>query len=322
MRENGNEAQLDLDEVRVLLQQLGLDRKLITEQSAICVLALADGMERHGLLPGKKRLRDGARIHDIIEFARQECGKDVAENTRESYRKLSLRPLCDEGLVVRHQLSTNDPKTFYRLHPEMLRLLTCTAPLERRWLAWEMASRLSQGASWKQQRRWAEVPVEVGLPQPYFLSPGSHSRLAADVVQVYAPAFLRAPQVVYLGDTRHKGGYQNRDLMRELNLPLQVTSNLPDVILLSEAERCLVVVEVVASSGPISGARLLQLEQLVQQSLELGYQLRYVTAFPSRRIFRRFAEEIAWGTQVWIANEFEQVITFGTRKGDPSGRSS
>ena len=309
--EDSADIQLDLDEVKVLLQQLSLDRRLITEQSAICVLALADGIARDGLLPGKKRLRDGARIHDIIEFARRECGKEVAENTRESYRKLSLQPLCEEGLVVRHQLSTNDPKTFYRLHPEMLRLLTCPAPLERRWLAQGLAARLSQGETWKQQRRRAEIPVEVGQPQLHFLSPGTHSRLTAEVVEVYAPLFLRVPRVVYLGDTRHKGGYQNRDLMRELNLPIQVTASLPDVILLCEAGRCLVVVEVVASSGPISPPRLTQLQHLVQQSLVLGYRPRYVTAFPSRRVFRRFIEDIAWGTQVWIANEAEQVITFG-----------
>lgn len=308
-----DEAQLDLDEIKVLLQQIGLERRLITEQSAICVLALADGTERDGLLPGKKRLRDGARIHDVIEFARHECGKEVAENTRESYRKLSLKPLCDEGLVVRHQLSTNDPKTFYRLHPELLRVLTCPAPLERRWLARDLALRLSKGETWQQQRRHAEIPVEVGLSQPYFLSPGTHSRLAADVVEVYAPTFLKMPRVVYVGDTRHKGGYQNRDLMRELNLPIQVTSSLPDVILFCETERCLIVVEVVASSGPISAARLEQLQQLVRQTVALGYGTRYVTAFPSRQVLRRFVEDIAWGTQAWIANEAEQVITFGGR---------
>ncbi|GIX48785.1 MAG: type II restriction endonuclease BsuBI [Candidatus Tectimicrobiota bacterium] len=307
-----DETRLDLEEVKVLMQQLGLDRRLITDQSAICLLALADGVERQGLLPGKRRLRDGARIHDIIEFARQECGREVAENTRESYRKLSLQPLCEEGLVIRHQLSTNDPKTFYRLHPEMLRVLTCPAPLERRWLARELAARLAQGQSWKQQRRRAEIPVEVGQPQPFFLSPGAHSRLAAEVVAVYAPTFLRTPRVVYVGDTRHKGGYQNRDLMRELNLPLQVTAQLPDVILLCESERLLVVVEVVASSGPITPARLARLQALVRQPVAMGYRPRYVTAFPSRRVFRRFVEELAWGTQVWIAAEAEQVITFGT----------
>jgi len=118
--------------------------------------------------------------------------------------------------------------------------------------------------------------------------------------------------VVYLGDTRHKGGYQNRDLMRELNLPIQVTASLPDVILLCEMERYLVVVEVVASSGPVSTARLAQLQHLVQQAQALGYRPRYVSAFPSRRVFRRFVEDIAWGSQVWIANEAEQVINFGT----------
>ncbi|PON12588.1 hypothetical protein C2W62_38845 [Candidatus Entotheonella serta] len=119
------------------------------------------------------------------------------------------------------------------------------------------------------------------------------------------------PRVVYLGDTRHKDGYQNRALMRELNLPIQVTANLPDVILLCEAERRLVVVEVVASSGPISASRMAQLDQLVAQPQSLGYRLRYVTAFPNRRILRRFIEEIAWGTDVWVASEPEGVIHFG-----------
>lgn len=305
------DAQLDLEEVKVLLQQLGLDRKLITDQSAICVLALADGRERDGLLPGKKHLRDGARIHDIMTFARQDCGREVAENTRESYRKLSLRPLCEEGLVIRHQLSTNDPKTFYRLHPDILRLMTCPAPLERRWMAKELASRLTEGQGWRQEQRKAEVPVEVGQAQPFFMSPGAHSRLTADVVETYASRFMVKPRVVYLGDTRHKDGYQNRDLMRELNLPIQVSANLPDLILLCEAERRLVVVEVVASSGPISASRLAQLEQLVLQPQAMGYRLRYVTAFPTRRILRRFIEDIAWGTDVWIASEPEGVIQFG-----------
>jgi hypothetical protein len=77
-------------------------------------------------------------------------------------------------------------------------------------------------------------------------------------------------------------------------------------------ERYLVVVEVVASSGPISTARLAQLQHLVHQAQALGYRPRYVSAFPSRRVFRRFVEDIAWSTQAWIANEAEQVIHFGT----------
>jgi hypothetical protein len=39
--------------------------------------------------------------------------------------------------------------------------------------------------------------------------------------------------------------------------------------------------------------------------------LRYVTVFPSRRVFRRFVEEIAWGTDVWIADEPDHLVRFG-----------
>jgi type II restriction enzyme len=68
----------------------------------------------------------------------------------------------------------------------------------------------------------------------------------------------------------------------------------------------------VASSGPISAARLVQLESLVEQCVSLGVRLHYVTVFPSRRIFRRFVEDIAWGTDVWIADEPEHIVRFGT----------
>jgi hypothetical protein len=227
MVEDLEEAQLDLDEVKVLLKQLGLDRKLITEQSAICILALADGREREGLLQGKTHLRDGARIHDIMTFARQDCGKEVAENTRESYRKASLRPLCEEGLVIRHQLSTNDPKTFYRLHPDILRLMTCPAPLERRWLAQELASRLSQ-EGWQQQQRKAEVPVEVGQAQPFFLTPGAQCRMTPGGVGHFATRFIFKPRVCYVGETRQKNGKKNPKIMRGLNLPIKFTAKRPE----------------------------------------------------------------------------------------------
>ena len=91
------------------------------------------------------------------------------------------------------------------------------------------------------------------------------------------------------------------------------------MVLLCEAERRLVIVEVVASSGPISPARLTQLQALVQQPAALGYRLRYVTAFPSRRVFRRFVEDIAWGTDVWIANEADRIVHFGTADLDRAG---
>jgi hypothetical protein len=51
---------------------------------------------------------------------------------------------------------------------------------------------------------------------------------------------------------------------------------------------------------------------LVQQAQALGYRPRYVSASPWRRVLRRFVEDIAWNTHVWMANAAEQVISLGT----------
>ncbi|MGQ3683404.1 MAG: BsuBI/PstI family type II restriction endonuclease [Candidatus Loosdrechtia sp.] len=85
---------------------------------------------------------------------------------------------------------------------------------------------------------------------------------------------------------------------------------MPDVILLSEHEKHLVIVEAVTSSGPINHIRLEQLQKLTKGSGKLGYKINYVTAFPSRSVFRRFVEEIAWGSSVWIENEPNNIVHF------------
>jgi hypothetical protein len=72
----------------------------------------------------------------------------------------------------------------------------------------------------------------------------------------------------------------------------------------------LLVVEAVTSGGPIDAARLEQLRTLCRGPVQLGVRLELMTAFPSRKDLRRFIEEIAWGTGVWIAEEPWNLIHF------------
>src|SRR5437762_9333659 len=94
-----------LAQIQELLQRVHFPRRYNTRQTAICLFALLNEEARAGLLAGKKSLHEGARIHDIMEFARSELGIRVAENTRESYRKSSLKPLFDAGLINRVRTS-------------------------------------------------------------------------------------------------------------------------------------------------------------------------------------------------------------------------
>jgi hypothetical protein len=302
------------EEVRDLLRELSFPPGATTNQTAFTILALADRKPRPGLLSGHSCLADGARIHDILNFVRTDFNRKVAENTRESYRKNSLRPLIDAGWVIRHQLTTNDPNTYYRLNREFARLLEGAAGPERERLVGRL--RLGRPSRRSRGRRKDGVEVQIAPDQSFLLGPGTHNELEKEVVEILAPALLRRPAVLYLGDTAPRSGFQDRVLMRRLNLPIDVRGSLPDVVLYDPDDR-LLIVEVVTSGGPIDSTRLVKLRELARGPAKLGKLIDYVTAFSTRRILRSFVEQIAWGTSVWIAEEPSNLIHF-VRIEDPA----
>ena len=106
--------------------------------------------------------------------------------------------------------------------------------------------------------------------------------------------------------------------MRRLNLPINVKAALPDVVLYSTEERRLMIIEAVTSVGPITTDRLGQLRDFAQGPIHLGIRVEFLTAFPRRRDLRRFLEDIAWGTSVWIAEEPYRLIHFVSLRSDGS----
>lgn len=301
---------MTIEEIKSTLKKLNFPEKYISEQTAICIKALIDRTERGGLLPGHKNLSEGARIHDILNFARYVIGKRVAENTREAYRKTSLAPLMNYGLIVRHQLSTNDPNTYYRLHPDFIHIFTGKNIESRNALIRQLQKQLTKSKAAKKVLQNKDVPVKIDKKQTFSLSPGEHNLLEKAAVEIFGHAFLTEPQVVYLGDTAPRKGYQNRPLMRKLNLPINTAASLPDVILFSEPESHLLIIEVVTSSGSINPIRLEQLQNFTKGPKKLSYKISYISAFPSRPVFRKFVEDIAWGSSVWIANEPNNIVHF------------
>jgi hypothetical protein len=69
----------------------------------------------------------------------------------------------------------------------------------------------------------------------------------------------------------------------------------------------LVLIEVVTSHGPINPKRKIELEQLFKDS-KAG--LVFVTAFLTRKDMLRYLGEIAWETEVWIAETPDHMIHF------------
>lgn len=65
------------------------------------------------------------------------------------------------------------------------------------------------------------------------------------------------------------------------------------------------------SHGPISPKRWIELEKAFENCTA---DLVYVTAFPDRIEFRKNAADIAWETEVWIANNPDHMIHYNGDK--------
>ena len=80
-----------------------------------------------------------------------------------------------------------------------------------------------------------------------------------------------------------------------------------DVVLYYPEKNWLLLVESVTSHGPVDGKRHAELERLFAEATA---GLVYVTAFPSRQLMARYLSEIAWETEVWVAEAPSHLIHF------------
>jgi hypothetical protein len=79
-------------------------------------------------------------------------------------------------------------------------------------------------------------------------------------------------------------------------------------------------VETVTSHGPVDGKRHAELARLFATA-KAG--LVYVTAFPDRALMSRYLGDIAWETEVWVADAPSHLIHFnGARFLGPHGDAS
>lgn len=94
-------------------------------------------------------------------------------------------------------------------------------------------------------------------------------------------------------------------MLNQLGITLTGHDKLPDVILYRKDVDWIYFVEAVTSVGPMSPKRLKELEAMTQQ---VTSGVIYVTAFPDVTTYKRFVADLAWETEVWIADEPDHMI--------------
>ena len=86
---------------------------------------------------------------------------------------------------------------------------------------------------------------------------------------------------------------------------------LPDIVAYDSVRKWILLIEAVHSSNPMAPLRHLELERLTADCV---HPRVYVSAFTTRASFRTWITEIAWETEVWIADDPDHLIHFDGEK--------
>lgn len=292
-----------------IILALGLPRAQQNERSALSLLALLN------LTPGKA-WADAENplvgITPIMDWAREHYGKEYAPNTRETFRRQTMHQFCDAGIALynpdRPERPVNSPKAVYQIEPATLALLrTFGTPAWHDSLTAYLTERETLIARYAREREQNRIPVEIAMGKEITLSPGEHSELIRAIIEEFAPRFAPGSVLVYVGDTDDKWGYFDAPLLAGLGIDVDLHGKMPDVVLHYTAKNWLLLVESVTSHGPVDGKRHAELAKLFARSTA---GLVYVTAFPNRAIMGRYLGEIAWETEVWVADAPSHLIHF------------
>jgi hypothetical protein len=291
------------------LAALGLPRGQQNERSALCLLALLNLPQDTPWSVAESPLMG---VTPIMDWIRQHYHKDYAPNTRETVRRQTLHQFVEAGLVLynpdRPDRPVNSPKAAYRIEPTALTLLrTFGRPEWHDNLTDYLARRETLTARYAKAREQNRVPVEIAPGSRITLSPGEHSELIRAIVEEFAPRFAPGAVLVYAGDTGHKWGYFDAPLLAGLGVQVDAHGKMPDVVLHCTARNWLLLVESVTSHGPVDAKRHAELARLFAGATA---GLVYVTAFPNRTLMGRYVGEIAWETEVWVADAPSHLIHF------------
>lgn len=291
-----------ISETREFLKNIGMPKQ---QQADICcyvILAMA-GIKPE--MPWNEATNEWIRIHDIIQFANTYYGTSYAENSRETFRKQALHRFRTAALVEDNGKATNSPNYRYRLTDETLQLIRNLDTNEwNKHLKLFLTYHEKLVDIYASKKKMTVMPVKIN-GDDFSFSAGKHNELQKAIIEDFAPRFAPNAECLYVGDTIEKDLVKNVEKLLELGFEITLHDKMPDVVLYREDKNWIYFVESVTSVGPMDPKRILEIEELTKN---VSAGKIYVTAFLDFKTYKKFAEELAWETEVWIAEMPEHMI--------------
>jgi adenine-specific DNA-methyltransferase len=302
-------ARKRIDEALAILKDLGLPRAQQNDRSALVLLALLD-------LPSDTAWEDAGSplmgITPIMDFARDHYGTTYKPNTRETFRRQTMYQFVEAGIAIynpdKPDRPVNSPKAVYQVTPLLLDVLRTYG--EKEWNK-QLKDWLGQVVTLKERyakkRKMAKIPLKLPTGQQIELSPGGQNVLVEQIIHEFCPRFAPGGMPIYVGDTEEKYSFFNKAALTKLGVKIDSHGKMPDVVVHHTPKNWLLLIEAVTSHGPVDGKRHDELKRLFSKSRA---PLVFVTTFMNRAAMVKYLGQIAWETEVWVADAPSHMIHF------------
>lgn len=292
-----------------------MDEERSNERSALTLLALLH-MGPNDTWDKATNPMLGTRA--IMDWIRDEHGKNYAANSRETIRRFTLHQFVEAGLVVMNpdqpDRPVNSPKSNYQITAEALevfRLNSHAGPDFGRKLKEYRAKLPGLKAQYAAARELNRIPVTLPDGSPFTLSPGGQNILIKQMVEDFCPQFTPGGEVLYVGDADAKWALHETNRLKDLGVSVDQHGKMPDLVVYMPDKNWLILLEAASSHGPVDAKRHAELAKLFENSTA---GLVYVSCFPDRKEMRKYLAAIAWETEVWCAEDPTHMVHFNGDK--------
>lgn len=302
-----------LESVKELLGRINMPSK---QQSTLCCLTLLAMADLRKETSWREATNEWIRIHDIISFIADNYGVIYAENSRETFRKQAMHPFRTAALIEDNGKATNSPNYRYRITTEFLKVICSItdnfdfAHDNNDTLMQFIGKHRSLSDIYASKKKMQKMPVRINN-EDYTFSPGKHNQLQKAILEEFAPRFAPHSECLYVGDTIKKDMIKNIEKLSSLGFEITLHDKMPDVVLYREDKNWIYFIESVTSVGPMDPKRILEIETMTK-NITAGRV--YVTAFLDFATFKKFSDQLAWETEVWIADMPEHMIHLNGNK--------
>ena len=291
-----------LEEAKKFLESIGMPKP---QQADVCCLALLTLANIKEYDSWENCSNEWIRIHDIIQFAKEHYQIEYAENSRETIRKQAMHPFRRSALIEDNGKATNSPNYRYRLTDEACALLQTLG--SDRWdkeLSDFCAVHESLIETYSSKKEMQKMPVKIN-GQNFTFSAGKHNQLQKAIIEELAPRFAPYSECLYVGDTTEKDMVKNVEKLKELGFEITLHDKMPDVVLYREDKDWIYFIEAVTSVGPMNPKRI---DEITSMTVNVKSGKVFITAFLDFKTYKKFSEDLAWETEVWIAEMPDHMI--------------